>query len=104
MHARVVNLQVRPVDTQGMVRIYRDSVAPAVRRQPGFGGALLLTDPETGIGVSITMWETEADREAGEASGFYREQIKKFADLLTETPVRKHNEESVLESARELTA
>jgi heme-degrading monooxygenase HmoA len=103
VHARVVNLRVRPVDTKEMIRIYRDSVMPAARRQRGFEGAVLLTDPETGIGISITMWETEADREAGEASGYYKEQIGKFADLLTETPVRKHYEVSALEPARELT-
>ena len=103
MHARVVNLRVRPVDTEEMVRIYRRSVMPSARRQPGFGGAMSLTDPETGIGMSVTMWETEEDREAGEASGFYNEQIAKFADFLVETPIRKHYEVSVLEPARELT-
>jgi heme-degrading monooxygenase HmoA len=103
VHARVVNLRVRPVDTEEMVRIYRGSVMPSARRQLGFGGAMLLTDPETGIGISVTMWETEEDREAGEASGFYKEQIAKFADFLVETPVRKHYEVSVLEPARELT-
>ena len=103
MHARVVNLRVRPVDTEEMVRIYRDSVMPASRRQPGFGGAMLLTDPETGIGISVTMWETEADREAVEASGYYKEQIARLADFLVETPIRKHYEVSVLEPARELT-
>ena len=102
MHARVVNLRVRPVDTEEMVRIYRDSVVPATRQQQGFGGAMLLADPETGIAVSITMWETEADREAGEASGHLKEQITKFADFLVETPIRKHYEVSVLEPVREL--
>jgi heme-degrading monooxygenase HmoA len=102
MHARVADLRVRPGDTEERVRIYRDSVMPAAKQQPGFGGAMLLTDPETGIGISVTMWKTEADREAGEASGYYREQIRKFADLLTETPVRKHYEVSVLEQAQEL--
>ena len=63
---------------------------------------MLLTDPETGIGISVTIWETEEDREAGEASGFYK-QIAKFADFLVETPIRKHYELSVLEPARALT-
>ena len=103
MHARVMNLRVRPVDTEEMVRIYRDSVITAYRRQPGFGGAMLLTDPETGIGISVTMWETEADREAVEASGYYKEQIEKVGDLLVETPVRKHYEVSIQEPVRELT-
>jgi heme-degrading monooxygenase HmoA len=103
VHARVMNLRVRPVDTEEMVSIYRDSVMTAYRRQPGFGGAMLLTDPETGIGISVTMWETEADRGAVEASGYYKEKIANFADLLVETPVRKHYEVSILEPARELT-
>ena len=103
MHARMVDLRVRPVDTQEMVRIYRTSVIPAARRQRGFGGAMLLTDPATGIGVSITMWETEDDREAGVASGYYQEQIDKFAHLLVDTPVRIHYQVNVLEQVQELT-
>lgn len=102
MHARVADLRVRPGDTKEMVRIYRNSVMPAARRQPGFRGALLLTDPETGIGISVSMWETEEDREAGEAGGYYKEQVAKLADFLTETPVRKHYEVSVLEQVWEL--
>jgi heme-degrading monooxygenase HmoA len=96
MEARVVELRVRPIDMKEMVHIYRDSVLPAARRQAGFKGALLLTDPDTGVGTSVTLWETETDREAGEASGYYKQQVEKFADLLTETPVRKHYEVSVL--------
>jgi hypothetical protein len=38
-----------------------------------------------------------------EASGYYKEKIAKVADLLVETPVRKHYEVSILEPARELT-
>jgi heme-degrading monooxygenase HmoA len=102
VHARVINLRVRPVDTEEMVRIYRTSVMPAFRRQRGSDGALLLTDPETGIGISVMMWETEADREAGESSGFYKEQIEKFSEFLIETPVRKHYDVSVLERVHEL--
>jgi hypothetical protein len=32
----------------------------------------------------------------GEASGYYNEQIEKFADQLIETPVRKHYDVGVL--------
>jgi heme-degrading monooxygenase HmoA len=90
MEARVVDLRVPSMETKELVRIYRDSVLPAARRQRGFKGALLLTDDDTGVGISISLWETEEDREEGEASGFYQAQIRKFSELLTETPVRKH--------------
>jgi heme-degrading monooxygenase HmoA len=96
VHARVVDLRVRSFDTKDMVRVYRDEVVPAARQQRGFEGAMLLTDPETGIGISVTLWETEADREAGEQTGYFDEQIAKFSNLLTETPIRKHYDVSLM--------
>jgi heme-degrading monooxygenase HmoA len=96
MEARVVDLRILPTEAREVVRIYRDSVLPAARRQQGFKGALLLTDDDTGVGISISLWETEKDREEGEANGFYKQQIRKFSDLLTETPVRKHYNVGVL--------
>lgn len=96
MHARVVDLRMRPVETKEMVRVYREEVVPAAREQAGFKGAMLLTDPETGIGISITLWETEAERDAAISGGFFDEKIEKFASLLTETPVRKHYDVSLV--------
>ncbi len=87
---------MRPVDTKEMVRVYREEVVPAAREQPGFKGVLLLTDPQTGIGLSITLWATEADRAAGEETGFFDEKIEKFSSLLTDTPVRRHYELNIL--------
>ena len=80
MEARVVDLRILPTEAREVVRIYRDSVLPVARRQRGFKGALLLTD----------------DREEGDANGFYQQQIRKFSELLTETPVRKHYNVGVL--------
>ncbi len=61
MHARVVSMEVLPMNMAEAVRIYRDSVVSAAKEQRGFRGALLLTDPETGEGVSISLWESEDD-------------------------------------------
>jgi len=96
VHARVVDLRVRSFDTKEMVRVYREEVVPAAREQDGFKGAMLLTDPQTGIGISITLWETEAEREAAVSGGFYDEMIEKLAALLTATPVRKHYDVSLM--------
>ena len=38
------------------------------------------------------MWDTRDDMLAGEASGYYQEQLAKFAPLLTGEPVREHFE------------
>jgi hypothetical protein len=94
MLAMVVDLRISPVDTKELVRVYRDEVVPLAREQRDFNGAWLLTDPETGVGISITLWDT--DRHAGEIEGFYDEKVEKFAALLTETPVRKHYDLEVM--------
>jgi heme-degrading monooxygenase HmoA len=77
------------------IAIYRDSVVPAAQQQKGSNGALLLTDPNTGKGLSISFWETEADMQAGEASGYYQEQLAKFKGIFTAPPVREQYEVSV---------
>ena len=95
MYARVVTVQSQPGKTEETIRIYRDSVMPVAREQQGFKGAFLLTDPNTGKGVSITLWETEADMRAGETSGYYQEQIAKFAQVFAGPPTREGYEVSV---------
>ncbi len=93
MQAMVVDLRIRPVDTKELVRVYRSEVVPMAREQRGFKGAWLLTDPDTGVGISITLWDTDMH---AEIEGFYDEKIEKFARLLTETPVRKHYDLNVM--------
>lgn len=95
MKARVVTVQAQPGKLNEMAKIYQDSVVPAGKKQKGFKGAVLLTDANGGKGISITLWETEADMTAGESSGYYQEQIAKMAPFLSATPVREHYEGSV---------
>ena len=58
----------------------------SAKEQKGFHDALLFTDSATGRAVSITIWETEGDLLAGQASGYYQEQIAKFAELMIRIP------------------
>ena len=86
MHGRIVNVEVAPDDLQEAIEIYRDSVMPAAQEQKGFRGSLLFTDSNTGKAVSITIWDSEEDLMRGQSSGYYQEQIAKFASFLTRTP------------------
>jgi heme-degrading monooxygenase HmoA len=95
VHARVVSIEVLPMNVGEAVRIYRESVVPAAKEEQGFKGALLLTDPYTGEGVSISLWESEDDMHASEASGFYHRKLDQLDTLFISTPVRKHYEVSV---------
>jgi len=97
MHARVVSMEIRPMDIEEANRIYQDLVVPAAKEERGFRGALLLTDPYTGEGVSISLWESEDDLHASEASGFYHRKLDQLDALFISTPLRKHYEVSVQE-------
>ncbi len=95
MHARVVSMEILPMDIEEAIRIYQDLVVPAAKEERGFRGALLLTDPYTGEGVSISLWESEDDLHASEASGFYHRKLDQLDALFISTPVRKHYQVSV---------
>ncbi len=92
-HARVAIAQVQPGRMDEMISILRDTNYPAYKQDQGFKGALLLTDPNTGKGISILLWETEADMRAGEASS--EERRRRVGETLIEPPVTEHYEVSV---------
>src|SRR5215211_541277 len=95
VHARVVSMELLPMNVGEAVRIYQEVVVPAAKEERGFKGALMLTDSETGEGVSISLWESEEDMHASEASGFYHRKLDELDALFISTPVRKHYEVSV---------
>ena len=95
MYARVTTVQLQPDKTQAGIDLYADSVVPAARQQPGNQGAWLLIDRATGKGVSISLWDSEADMQAGESSGYYQQQLGKFGPLMTAPPVREVYEVAV---------
>ena len=97
MFARVITVNAQPGKIDEAATLYRDSVVPAAKKQKGFSGAMLLTDPVTGKGISITLWETEADQKASEASGYVAQQLGKLASVLAGPPVR----ESLVVSVKE---
>lgn len=95
MNARVTIVQFLPGKIDEAIGIYRDFVVPAAKQQKGHRGHYLLTDRNTGKGISISLWETEADMTAGEASGYYQQQVAKFKDVFGAPPVREAYEVSV---------
>ena len=85
MYVRATTLQWqigKRVETMDeAIHIVRESIVPVARQQPGFKGFLTLLDRKGGKLILLTLWETEAALKDGEVSGYYREQIAKFAHL-----------------------
>jgi heme-degrading monooxygenase HmoA len=95
MHARVSTAEVQPGRIDELVSLSRDSVLPAAQQQQGFRGGFWLTDSDTNKVMIVTLWETKEDMEAGERSGYYREQVGKFGGMLAGGVVREAYEVSI---------
>jgi heme-degrading monooxygenase HmoA len=91
----MTTIHIRAGEMDAAASLYADSVVPAARQQPGCQGAWLLVDRATGKGVSITLWDSEDNMNAGESSGYYREQVGNFAPMMTAPPVREVYEVAV---------
>ncbi len=95
MFARLTIVQVKSDKIDETIKIFEENVIPAAKSQKGFRGGYLLTDPKTGKGISITLWDSEEDAIANEQSGYYQEQVAKFKDFFTAPPVREGYEVSL---------
>ncbi len=60
MYARVIPIQCRPDLLTDFLSVYRSAVLPPLVREPGFHGALVLSDPEVHTGFIVTLWNSEA--------------------------------------------
>ena len=100
MHVRAATVQIKSGKMQEAIDIYNNAVVPAAKTQKGFQGAYLMADSSIGKALSITVWESEADLQAGEAAdGYFQEQIAKFASVFAGPPTTEHYELSVDVSA-----
>jgi heme-degrading monooxygenase HmoA len=89
MYARVTHVQMQPDKIDEAISIYRDSVVAAVKAQKGYRATYMLSDRATGKGMAVTIWESLEDLQASESSGYYNEQVGKFAPVLIAPPVRE---------------
>ncbi len=92
MYARLVTSQLQPGKTDEAVRIFNESATPLLKERPGFKGAYVLGDRNTGRGVTITLWETEADASGMDTSGSYQQAIGLFAKFFVSPPAREQFE------------
>lgn len=68
MFGRSTQFTADPANIDEGARMYKAEVIPAVQGQPGFKGAVSLSDRSTGKGISITFWDTEANLRASESA------------------------------------
>ena len=83
MYARVTNIRFPPQMKAEVSRVAQ-GLAPILKEQRGFKGLQVLTDPNAGKGIIVSLWETETEAEASEARPSYIGQMSMMASLLYE--------------------
>jgi heme-degrading monooxygenase HmoA len=86
MYARIISSQLKPGTLEQATSIWRDLIVPSLENTKGFRGGYMNSDPHTGKGTVVTLWETQADASAMNSSGQYQHSIALFANLLESAP------------------
>ena len=89
MYARVTDIEIdatRATVGSALDRFERE-VLPALQGQPGYRGVFVLATPE-GKAMLMSLWNTEAQAEAGAPTGFYPETLAQFVTLFAAPPGR----------------
>lgn len=89
MHARVAKVQFQMGKSEAGIRVFQDEVLAYASQQPGFVDAFLLLDRDSGVAISISLWETEEAMTTGEVSPYYQEQVMKLLPFLASVPERE---------------
>ena len=88
MCAQISGVQIQSGKMDEAIGLFTESVLPLVRQQKGFEPFYLFVDRSTDRIIVTNLWETEADVAALLESGFYQEQVAKFASIFASPPER----------------
>lgn len=95
MYARVIQFPLKNESIAEAVDYFRDSVGPALKKHDGFKNGRILTNPSTNQGLMVTLWETEAHRQAAETSGFLQDVLKQMGSYFAGKPTIDYYEVNV---------
>lgn len=86
MYARLVRLHVKEGQLDRAAAIFKERALVELQQQPGFVGALFLSQAPEPDGAIIIFWREREDSLRLERQGFYRAQIAKFESVFAAPP------------------
>ncbi|GAB4041201.1 antibiotic biosynthesis monooxygenase family protein [Spirosoma gilvum] len=95
MYARVIQFPFKPESITEAVTYFEETVAPALQKHEGFKSSRMLSNPETNKGLMVTLWDTEANRQAAETNGFLQGVIKQMSNYFAGPPMIDYYEVNV---------
>jgi hypothetical protein len=89
MHARVTQLEIDTtrIEIDEAVQMFRNEVLPELWDLEAYAGTYVLANPD-GKALLLTFWETQEAAEAQAGTGFYAEQLARFAAIFRSPPGR----------------
>ena len=95
MFARVIRSDVSSAEMVENVRLFKEVSVPTLKRQKGFRKGFFVVDRNTGKTTAVSIWDTEGDARAYEASGDFEQIISHFRQIMTSQPVVESGEVAV---------
>jgi hypothetical protein len=93
MHASLIAGPLRPDQLGEATRLYRERIIPTARREfRGYQGLYVMVDPTSGEGLTIGLYDSEADARQVESSGQFAQAVATLRALLTGPPSREVRE------------
>ena len=86
MYARLTTFYLKVKHMEDAIEVYKNSIIPAAKKQPGFNKAFFLINRNAGKFISITIWENFDYALANQKSGYYQQQLDKFEDFIVVKP------------------
>jgi hypothetical protein len=89
MYARATQLEIDTtrIDMAQAVEMFREEVLPALHGMAGYEGAYVLANPE-GKALLLAFWATEEAADTQIQTGFYGEQLERYAAIFGSPPGR----------------
>jgi quinol monooxygenase YgiN len=88
MYVRMVTNKLQPGKVDEWEALVREAIVPSLRNQKGFKGFVVMKDHAGNRGVGYSLWETEEDLRASEASAPYPQLIERLTAVLDGRPQR----------------
>ncbi|RIV23869.1 hypothetical protein DYU11_12960 [Fibrisoma montanum] len=92
MFARIMEGQLAADAAEEAINYVRQSLAPALRRQPGFLNGRLLRDPGTQACLLVLVWESEADRAQADDNSFLQTLLAHLSLYFVDRPMSQSYE------------
>ncbi len=84
MYARVTRFQMQMERREDASLITEQEITPGLRGEPGFKHLYVLVAPESGQGMVVTLWESQAAEEASRPTTGQR--FARLGEILTGPP------------------